>query len=196
LTGPEGTQTVADGLELAYSRNAEIRIADELLPEAAGSFAVSEFVAPDIAYEEAGVRVTAFPVNHGELITPAVGYRVDYAGLSVLISGDTTYDEQLVEAAENVDLLVHEVMAWDEEAMTTVPGAAEIAAHHTTPEEAGMIFAQAAPKMAAYTHLVLRGMTDELIEERTRTTYSGPLAIGQDLMSFAITNQGVQVERP
>jgi hypothetical protein len=39
-------------------------------------------------------------------------------------------------------------------------------------------------------------MTDEMIEERTRTTYSGPLAIGQDLMSFAITNQGVQVERP
>ena len=67
-----------------------------------------------------------------------------------------------------------------------------ILAHHTTPREAGRVFAQAVPKMAAYTHLVLLAsdnvpsMTiDELVAE-TRESYQGPLIVGEDLMSFDI----------
>ncbi len=196
LIGPVGTQIVADGLELAYSRNREIRVVDEGLPEAGARFAVQEFEAPRIVYEQGDVVVKAFPVNHGEHITPAVGYRVDYAGLSVLISGDTTYDERLVQAAEGVDLLVHEVMAWDETAMRTVPTATQIAAHHTSPEEAGRLFALVQPGMAAYSHLVLRGVTPEELAARTRTSYQGPLAIGEDRMRFLIGAEGVQVLTP
>lgn len=194
LIGPQGTQNVASGLEMAYSRNNEIRILDENLSGDAASFTVQEFTTSGLIYEKEGVTVRNFEVNHGELITPAVGYRVDYAGLSVLISGDTTYDERLASAAEGVDLLVHEVMAWDDVAMRTVSAAVQIAAHHTSPEEAGRIFQMAAPKLAAYSHLVIRGVTDEEIMERTRTTYNGPLAVGKDMMHFVITSEGVEIE--
>lgn len=193
LIGPEGTQNVAAGLEMAYSRNNEIRVLDENLSGEAASFTVQEFSTEGIIYEQDGVTVRTFEVNHGELITPAVGYRVDYAGLSVVISGDTTYDEGLASVAEGVDLLVHEVMAWDDAAMQAVPSAAQIAAHHTTPEEAGRIFQMAVPKLAAYSHLVIRGVSDEEIIRRTRTTYPGPLVVGKDMMHFVISNEGVEI---
>lgn len=49
-------------------------------------------------------------VNHADLITTAVGYRVAYAGRSVLISGDTRHDENLVEATRGATLLIDEVI--------------------------------------------------------------------------------------
>ncbi len=186
-------KNLADGLEQAYSLNNEIRILDENLPEPAASFDVQEFSDQGIIFDEDGVVVTAFPVNHGELIKPAVGYRIDYAGVSVVISGDTTYDERLAEIARGTDLLIHEVLAFGDDVLQQVPTAEQIAAHHTTPEEAGQIFRLASPKLAAYTHLVTRGVTIEEIITRTRTQYDGPLISGEDMMSFSITRDGVQV---
>jgi ribonuclease Z len=67
-----------------------------------------------------------------------------------------------------------------------------IVGHHTVPREAGMVFAQTEPKLAAYTHLVMLASekvpaptVDELVAE-TRQTYSGPLQVGEDLMQFEI----------
>jgi len=68
-----------------------------------------------------------------------------------------------------------------------------------TPEEAGSLFARLKPKLAAYTHLVFLGspaypapkVAD--IERNTRSTYSGPLALGTDLMAFDVRNDQVIV---
>ena len=64
-----------------------------------------------------------------------------------------------------------------------------IVAHHTTPREAGLVFAETKPKLAVYTHLVLLASEtippatfDDLVAE-TRATYDGPLEVGEDLMS-------------
>lgn len=64
--------------------------------------------------------------------------------------------------------------------------------HHTTPSDAGRIFTQTKPKLAAYTHLVMLGSeiipppTIADIIAETRQTYSGPLVVGEDLMAFEI----------
>ena len=67
-----------------------------------------------------------------------------------------------------------------------------IVAHHVTPREAGRVFAQAKPRLAAYTHFVLLASEqippptlDDILAE-TRQTYDGPLQLGEDLMSFEI----------
>ena len=73
-------------------------------------------------------------------------------------------------------------------------------AHHTTAREAGTVFAQTRPKLAAYTHLVFlasknvpRATVDDLIAQ-TRLTYDGPLEVGEDLMCFEIGDE-VSVQR-
>ena len=47
---------------------------------------VDEFEREGVVYEKNGVKVTAFEVDHGDAIKPAVGYRIDYKGHSVVIS--------------------------------------------------------------------------------------------------------------
>jgi ribonuclease Z len=54
---------------------------------------VSEFAKDGVAYEAGGVKVTAFEVDHGPQKKPTFGYRVDYGGRSVLISGDTRLND-------------------------------------------------------------------------------------------------------
>ena len=190
--GPTGTASLLKNLEEAFALNTSIRIPDELLPPAGIEMVAHEFDADGVVYEKGGVKVTAFAVDHGDLIKPAYGYRVDYDGRAVVISGDTRFDENLIAAAEGADLVVHEVALVSDELLALSEQFRRIVAHHTTPEEAGIVFAEVAPKLAVYTHIVfLRSRT--IAEEdlpnliaRTRTTYDGPLVVGEDLMSFIV----------
>ncbi|HBJ30554.1 MAG TPA: MBL fold metallo-hydrolase, partial [Dehalococcoidia bacterium] len=60
-------------------------------------------------YQENGVKITTFDVDHGH-VKPAFGYRIDYEGRSVVLSGDTRYSENLIKYAQGADLLIHEVV--------------------------------------------------------------------------------------
>ncbi|HUF71927.1 MAG TPA: MBL fold metallo-hydrolase [Gammaproteobacteria bacterium] len=193
IWGPEGLSDITNGLKAAYQRDIDIRVPDENLPREAADFAVTEFPEEGgVVYERDGVTVQAFAVDHGELIKPAVGYRIDYAGRSVLISGDTRYDENIARIGEGVDVLIHEVVTGQPELYEQYPELIRIRDHHTTPEEVGRIFSMAEPRLAVYTHLVNLSApgipvvsNEELIEE-TRRTYDGPLVVGHDLMGIEI----------
>jgi ribonuclease Z len=124
-------------------------------------------------------------------IKPAYGYRVDYKGHSIVISGDTRFNENVIKYGTGADLLIHEVAMAGPELMQ-IPAVQRIIAHHTTPREAGTVFSKANPKLAVYTHIVLSSRPqvpeptlDDLVAE-TRQTYSGPLEVGEDLTSFEI----------
>jgi len=200
IWGPTGTANLLKNLEEAFELNTSIRIPDELLPPAGIKLIAHEFDADGVVYEKDGVVVTAFEVNHGDLIKPAYGYRIDYDGRAVVISGDTRFDRNLIAAAKGADLIIHEVALASDELLASSEQFRRIVAHHTTPEEAGIVFAEVRPKLAVYTHLVmLSGPTipqaplDSLIT-RTRTNYDGPLVIGEDLMSF-IVGDSVSISR-
>ena len=62
-----------------------------------------------VVFESGDVRVTAFRVDHGVEQLDAYSYRIDYQGRSAVLSGDTTFNENLIAHSQNVDLLVHEV---------------------------------------------------------------------------------------
>ncbi len=201
ILGPTGIRDITQGLQDAYARDIDIRVVDEGLPRAGATFDVTEFSGPGSIYDQDGVRVTAFPVNHGELIKPAFGYRVDFAGRSVLISGDTKFDENLIEAGRGVDVVIHEVVAASDELFERYPAFLAIKDHHTTPEEAGRVFDEIQPKLAVYTHLVRLSAGDmpELdlrdLVEMTRRTYNGPLVVGHDLLTIDVGDSVVVYDR-
>ena len=109
----------------------------------------------NVVFERDGVEVIAFEVDHGDAIKPAYGYRINYKGRSVLISGDTRRSDNLLKFARGVDLLIHEVAIGNDDAVAANPGFRAILAHHVTPVEAGALFAIAKPKLAVYSHLVV-----------------------------------------
>ena len=96
-------------LEAAYALDRKIRIEDEKLPAEGVAIAIEEFDSDGIVYDSRGLRVIAFEVDHGAAIKPAYGYRIDYAGRSVVISGDTRYNQNVIKYGANADLLIHEV---------------------------------------------------------------------------------------
>lgn len=191
VIGPTGAKTLMANLERAFAADIKIRIDDEKLCPEGIAVQIEEFDGEGAVYQRAGVKVIAFEVDHGPAIKPAYGYRIEYAGRVVVISGDTRYNANVMKYGAGADLLIHEVAV----ARPELLGQAyiqRIMAHHTTAQEAGLVFAQTEPKLAAYTHLVFladAGIAPPTVEDliaQTRQTYQGPLQIGEDLMSFEV----------
>src|SRR4029453_1298051 len=145
--GPKGTVTLMQNLERAYADDIRIRLADEKNPIEGVAIAPSEYTNDGVVYENNGVKVTAFEVDHGDLIKPAYGYRVDYDGRSAIISGDTRYSPNLEKHAQGATLIVHEVSIANQEYYDKTPIVKYIIAHHITPDEAGALFARLKPKL-------------------------------------------------
>ncbi len=193
--GPAGTSDLMQGLVKAYDWDIRARIADQKLAAENVRPEVTEFK-QGVVYDQGGVKVTAFEVDHGELLKPAVGFRVDYAGRSVTVSGDTRFSENLIEYAKGTDLLVHQVAAAPE-ALLKNPVFQVILAHHTKPDEAGTLFSRVKPKLAVFYHFVLLGnlgspaLTEKDVFELARKNYDGPMQIGEDLMAFRLDRDAV-----
>ncbi len=192
IWGPSGLGRITAGMEQAYATDIDIRVNDEGLSRAAARFDVTEFGEGGAIYERDGVTVSAFEVDHGELIKPAYGYRIDYAGCSVVISGDTRFDQNLIEAAKGVDLLVHEVVAILEKLFAVNPTMRRVEAHHTTAEEVGAVFAATRPKLGVLTHYVLTAgpgippVTKDEVLARVKSNYTGSVIAGKDLMTIEV----------
>jgi ribonuclease Z len=185
--GPAGTKEMMSHLEQAYQFDIHMRRdVDEKLP-AQGVVVLATDIEQGVVYENGGVKVTAFTVDHGP-VKPALGYRVDFAGHSVVLSGDTRFSENLIRFSEGADVLIHEVMDPDAFRLTNPWASPErvqtILAHHTTPEQAGTAFGRVKPKLAVYSHIVPPDASDLI--SLTRKTYAGPLEVGEDLMVIEI----------
>lgn len=192
LWGPAGTRKMAAGLQSAFSFDLDIRVRDDKVP-AEGGRIVAHDIGEGVVFDRGGVKVTAFLVDHG-LVRPALGYRVDAGGHSVVLSGDTRYSPNLISHAQGTDLLIHEVGAASPDQMSRDAHTRTIIAHHTTPEEAASVFNKVKPKLAVFSHIVLRGATADDAVRTTRLTYVGPLQLGEDLMRFHVGDE-VTIER-
>ena len=194
IWGPSGTEAMIANLQKAYEFDLHIRRdVDEHLP-AEGVMVVAKDIEAGLIYERNGVKVTAFEVDHGP-VKPAFGYRVEYAGKSVVLSGDTRFSDNLIRSSNGADLLIHEVISPDAYPQPFNEITKKIIAHHTTPEQAGEIFTRVKPKLAVYSHITPGNVKVEDLIASTRKTYAGPLEVGADLMSFDIGDK-IEVHRP
>jgi ribonuclease Z len=193
VSTPSGAEKIAKGLQEAFADDVRIRQADEKIAPAATQIEARGFHRDGVVFDEAGVKVTAFAVNHGDLIKPSVGYRIDYRSRSVTISGDTKLDENLIRHATGTDLLIHEVFAISPR-LAEMPMLKPIADHHTSPEQAGTVFSRTKPKLAVYSHFALIESAVDEVVARTRSTYPGALEAGEDLMRVTVGRE-VTVKR-
>lgn len=111
--GPEGVERVVDGFNLAYTLDRGYRTAHhgaDMLPPHLGPMQSSAFAPGAVVWQDDEMKVTSFLVEHPP-IEPAVGYRVDYRGRSLVISGDTNAADTLFNAARGADLLFHDALS-------------------------------------------------------------------------------------
>ena len=182
--GPEGTRQMMEHLPLAFA--VDIRVRSKNYPPE-GVKLVSQEIKEGVVLDFDGIRVTAFEVDHGGEALPAYGYRIDYQGHAAVLSGDTTFNENLIRHAQNTDVLVHEVIAVAGTAAESPEQLRRIGSNHTTPDQAGEVFSRVQPKLAVYNHLLLFGGATALdLIPATRKKYSGPLIVGEDLLQILI----------
>jgi ribonuclease Z len=188
-----GTKVALDALEAACAWDTESTRG--FTSNESATLVGTEFDAAttSVVYEQDGVTITAFPVIHA--LHGAVGYRVDFAGVSMVFSGDTHPCWPLVHAAQGTDLLIHECF----------PSAATLAAlsgqpverftvvtsAHTVPKTAGKVFSLVQPRMGALWHTFLVPAVVVPILEEVSAVFDGPVVQTQDLTIFNITKEAV-----
>jgi ribonuclease Z len=190
IWGPPGTQQMVDGMRMMYGHDVEHR-ANPVFKREYLDITVHE-IAPGVVYDAGGIKVTAFQVEHDDG-NPAFGYRIDAAGRVILLSGDTTYSDNVVQNGMNADLLVSNVVAFSD-AMEKAGVLKPVINKLTTPEQAAAIFLKTKPRLAAFSHIVKKELPgdagDKVIIERTRKAgYAGPLVMGQDRMTIDVSDQ-------
>jgi ribonuclease Z len=199
--GPSGTTEMMQGLKEAYSWDIKIR-REENNKSDSGVMVVSRIVNEGIIYDEGGVTITAFFVDHADFIDSAFGFRLDYQGHSVVISGDTRFNNNLIQHAKHADVLIHEVAIIQYEVSQKSALAKQILSYHTSPDQAGKVFSLAQPKLAVFSHIAMPVIDTTIppptvadIIAGTRKHYKGPLEVGEDLMTIEI-GDSIVVKRP
>jgi ribonuclease Z len=154
-------------------------------------------ISEGVVDESAGLKVTAFEVDHAP-VKPAFGYRIDYGGHSVGLSGDTRVSENLIRHAQGVDLLIHEVLVPATLDRAGIGGErrARIVDYHTTPEQGGEVFARTKPRLAVYSHICMPTAANQELVAPTRKAYSGRLELAEDLMTIEIGDAIAVKRRP
>jgi ribonuclease Z len=192
--GPETTKEIIGKMRESFEFDVKLRVSYNLSDEAGARIEYTERN-EGVVYEKDGIKITAFEVDHRP-VYPAVAYKFEYNGKSVVISGDTIPVANMLKYSQGVDLLLHE--AYNKEWLDTLiqqypaydKALSNPAKYHTTTLEAAEIAKQAGVKHLVLTHHIPAPAANEDAEEEyilgMRDIYQGPITVGRDLMSFQL----------
>jgi ribonuclease Z len=202
--GPEGVNEITDGLNAVYRIDSTYRIAHhgEAIVPRSGFGMTGMAIEPGVVYDSNGIKITAFAVDHGP-IKPAFGFRLDWEGRSVTISGDTAFTPTLAAAAKGSDLFVSELLS---PRMVSIleasarkagnPNRAKIFSdiqnYHISPEQAADVAQEANVGMLAFTHIVpsVPKPLEFALTGDAESHYAGPIKVMHDGDVISISGKG------
>jgi ribonuclease Z len=206
--GPVGTEKVVSGFNTAYQIDSTYRVDHHgtavANPNGFGGSA-QEIEMPKgptekrIVFEDANLRIVALRVNHSP-IEPAFGYRIDYKGRSVSLSGDTVFHPGFVAASKGVDLMMHEAL--NKEMLSKIatklgergnPNGqkifADIVNYHTTPDDAARAAQDAGADQLVLYHIVPplpAALLESLFIGDARSKFDGKITVARDGVIFSL----------
>lgn len=219
VRGPTGSAQVVEGFNAAYQIDSTYRVAHHgpqiANPNGFGGVA-DEITIPAgpggqlVVFEDSDLKITAIRVDHAP-IEPAFGYRVDYKGRSISISGDTIYQPRFAAASEGVDVMLHEALNKEMvQAIGEVLGERglsgpeqifeDILDYHTDPEEAAQAAQEANAAHLVYYHIVPQ-LPVKLLESvflgDSKSKFDGKITIGEDgmLISLPVGSDRISIDK-
>lgn len=200
--GPVNVTSIVDGFNDAYYLDSIYRNehhGEENMPINGSGGVAMEFdigngtMASQVIYDQDNVEVTMFNVDHFP-VYPAVGFKFEYKGRSLVISGDTVYSENLEAQSTNVDLLIGEALnpelvaimeesddLGDENAGVVLH---DIPDYHITPWEMATLAENANVEYLVYYHMIPpvpnSGVAKKVFLGNSSDIYSGDIDIGMD----------------
>jgi len=205
IYGPKGVEQIVQGFTLAYDLDTQYRIAhhgESVMPREASTPAVQtiDVQAPETAslcFDRSGLKVYAFDVNHFPA-EPALGYRFEYKGNNVVITGDTKKIKSLAQHARNADLLISEALSFKMTAMVQqvlsengrtrlAKIMSDIPDYHMSPVQAAEVAKEGNVKKLVFNHVappVTNFLAKRMFLDGTADVFSGEIVLGEDGMSF------------
>ena len=110
--GPRGIRRLVSALNRAYEADRSYRVlhhGEDLLPPALGELG-AERVEPGVIIEDGDLIISAYRAEH-DPVKPAYGYRFDYRGRSIVVSGDSNVTDETHRISRNLDLLLHDALS-------------------------------------------------------------------------------------
>jgi ribonuclease BN (tRNA processing enzyme) len=190
--GPPPIEKITKQFFEMSSFDIETRIGDEGREPLVPLVHVHELTNGGLVMEDENVKVTAALVHHPP-ITYAFAYRFDGSDRSIVISGDTTANDNLIKLAKGADVLVHEALypAAIDRLVAGVNNATNlkqsILSHHTTAEDAGRVAQAAGVKTLVLSHLVPPEdpeLTDQMWIDAAKIHFDGQIIVGKDLLEI------------
>ncbi len=189
--GPPPLREMTRHLLDAYRYDVELRMKDEGRPPLAPLIRPHEISSAGEVFKDDRVRVTAALNNHPP-IAHSFAYRIDGPDRSIVISGDTTYSENVVKLARGADVLVHETLSrqfWERPDAPQPPSVVRhIIASHTDAADAGRVAAEAGVGTLVLSHFVPTegpgAPSDDEWLAAARRHFTGTIVVGRDLMEL------------
>jgi ribonuclease Z len=207
--GPRGVDEVTNAVNAGYRLDRIYRTGhhgEDLLPPALGVLE-HKTIAPGIILEDGDLKITAYVAEHPP-IEPAVGYRFDYRGRSVVISGDGNVNGDTLKIVDGADLLLHDALSLPtvtalSEAMGTVGQTrqskivADVMDYHASTDSLIELGEKSDVDMVAFYHLVpvpLNGVLEEIFKRGVPENF----LLAEDLMWFElpIGSDDIVINRP
>ncbi|MFA6504543.1 MAG: MBL fold metallo-hydrolase [Treponemataceae bacterium] len=205
IIGPRGVEAVVEGFNLAYKQDDGYRVAHHgprtMPPQGAGGIARPFDLGPEsdaavVVLDRDGVKITAFKVDHRP-VAPAVGYRFEYKGRSLVISGDTSFSTSLIEHSKGADVLFCEALNAsmvkainDNSASASTKKITEdIPSYHSTPEDAAKMAHAAGVERLVYYHIIPplpSSILKNLFLGDAKKYYSKVITMGDDGMLISL----------
>jgi ribonuclease Z len=190
-----GTAYAIENFLRAYNWDATTR--NFVLSPEPGKISVIEFdykAVNAVVYEENGVIIRSLPAIHAG--DGPVSFILEYAGLKVVIGGDTFPNKWFIEHATNADLAIHEtfltppdlVRLYGQSAGQAIGVGTQI---HTSPQAFGKVMSTIKPRLAVGYHFFNEQATHDNILRGVLQTYTGPLSLAVDNMVWNITKEKI-----
>lgn len=205
--GPEGVEQVVNGYNIAYGLDSNYRVAhhgEEVMPPSAAGIVANTLSIPDpkVAvpfYNRNGLTASVFLADHHP-VEPAVGYRFEYRGKIVVITGDTKKNAALASHAKAADLFISEAL--DVKLVETMSRVAaeinqprlatqlhDIQDYHITPVQAAEVAKEAGARKLVFVHIVpplLNFVAEHSFLAGVDDVYDGDIILGEDGMTFSL----------
>lgn len=190
--GPKGIRAMAENLHKAYELDINARRYGFEQANMDGCTVEATEISEGVIYEDELVKVEAFLVNHPPF--EAYGYKFTTPDKVIVISGDTTKNENLIHHAKGCDVLIHEVYSAQGVKQRSPKWANYHRNVHTSSIELGELAAEVNPKKLVLYHQLFFRVKDEsgfLISEVDRElemireieeNFKGEIISAKDLM--------------
>jgi ribonuclease BN (tRNA processing enzyme) len=182
--GPAGFKAMTRHILQAWQADIDIRTKGLERRNATGLAVDAHDVKPGVIYQDTNIKVTAFPVTHGEW-RQAFGYRFDTSDRTIVISGDANPSPALIDNCHQCDVLIHEAFSEDFRPADMPNWLEYRSKYHTTTTQLAEIANKTQPRLLVVYHRGVgapgREISDQQYLTEIQQTYRGQVVIGQDL---------------